>query len=401
MHLLYRCYHFVLKSIVRFIGIPEPQLYQGTQGLKDAIADLSLPDDAQVLVVTDKVLNERGIIQPVLTALYAQNLSPVVYDQVQPNPTIKNIEQGYQVYNQHHCVAIVSVGGGSVLDAAKLIGARVVRPKRPVKTFSGLFKVLKTLPPNIAIPTTAGTGSETTVAAVFNDEKQGKKLAAADFCLVPQRAVLLSQLTTSLPGGITATTAIDALTHAIEAILSINATKLTNDRALEACSQIFAHLPTAYHNGQDQKAREKLLYASFLAGQAFTRTSVGYIHAISHQLTARYGTPHGLANAVLLLPVLHWYGSRIHRQLAMIACHCSLTSLDYPVEQQAQDLIAHITQLLAQLNIQTQLTEVLSDDIQSLAVMALDEAHPDYPVPHFMALPDCQNILTQIRACSS
>ncbi|MCG7537710.1 iron-containing alcohol dehydrogenase [Pseudoalteromonas sp. OOF1S-7] len=398
MYLLYRCYHFLLKSIVRFIGIPEPRLYQGKQGLDDAILDLSLPADTQVMVVTDKVLNELQVIKPVLEALRARNLSPVVYDQVQANPTITNIEQGYQVYNTHRCEAIVSVGGGSVLDAGKLIGARVVRPHRSVDAFSGLFKVFKTLPPNIAIPTTAGTGSETTVVAVFNDDKQNKKLAAADFCLVPQRAVLLSQLTTTLPAKITAATAIDALTHAIEAILSINATEHTNRKALEACALIFTHLPIAYQHGQDLDAREKLLYASFLAGQAFTRTSVGYIHAISHQLTARYGTPHGLANAVLLLPVLHWYGSRIHPQLAMIARHCSLTSLDYPVEQQAQDFISHITHLLIQLNIQTQLNEVLSDDIQSLAAMALDEAHPDYPVPHFMALPDCQHILTQIRA---
>ncbi|MEC4091018.1 iron-containing alcohol dehydrogenase [Pseudoalteromonas rubra] len=398
MYLLYRCYHFLLKSIVRFFGIPAPQLYQGTQGLDNAIADLSLPDKAQVMVVTDTVLHKLEIIKPVLNALNTRNLCPVIYDQVQANPTIENIEQGYQTYKQHRCEAIISVGGGSVLDAAKLIGARVVRPTRSVDAFSGLFKVLKTLPPNIAIPTTAGTGSETTVAAVFNDNKHNKKLAAADFCLVPQRAVLISQLTTSLPAGITATTAIDALTHAIEALLSINATKRTDDKALEACSLIFTHLPTAYQHGQDLNAREKLLYASFLAGQAFTRTSVGYIHAISHQLTARYGTPHGLANAVLLLPVLHWYGSRIHPQLAKIARHCSLTSLDYPEAQQAEDLITHITRLLAQLNIQTQLNEVLKDDIQSLARMALDEAHPDYPVPHFMALPDCQHILAQIRA---
>ncbi|AZZ97327.1 iron-containing alcohol dehydrogenase [Pseudoalteromonas sp. R3] len=398
MHLLYRCYHFLLKCIVRFIGIPAPELYKGLTGLNSAIQDLTLPHDTQVLLVTDKVLNELNVISPVITALEAQNLRPVVYDQVQANPTVENIEQGYQTYLSNECKAIISVGGGSVLDAAKLIGARAARPKHTVDAFSGLFKVLKTLPPNIAIPTTAGTGSETTVAAVFNDEKRGKKLAAADFCLVPQRAVLLSQLTTSLPAGITATTAIDALTHAIEAILSINATKLTNAKALEACELIFTHLPIAYTDGQNLLAREKLLYASFLAGQAFTRTSVGYVHAISHQLTARYGTPHGLANAVLLLPVLHWYGSRIHRQLADIARHCSLTSLDYPIEQQAQDFITHITQLLTQLNIQAHLSEVLSDDIQSLAVQALEEAHPDYPVPHFMALPDCQHILTQIRA---
>ncbi|MFC0118505.1 iron-containing alcohol dehydrogenase [Pseudoalteromonas xiamenensis] len=396
MRLFYRTYHFILKCIVIFIGIPNPKLHRGRSGLVNAIASLQLAPDSNVLLVTDRQLEKLGITSPVKRLLEDAQLNVVVYNNVEPNPTIENVESGVSCYLDNQCQAIVSVGGGSVLDCGKFIGARIVKPNKSTAQLKGLFKVLKRLPPNIAIPTTAGTGSETTVAAVINDPENKQKYAATDFMLVPQHAVLMPELTTTLPPHITATTAIDALTHAIEALLSINCMTFARQKALDACVLIFEHLPEVLKNGQNKEARESLLLASHYAGQAFTRTSVGYVHAISHQLSATYGTPHGLANAVLLMPVLRWYGKRIHKTLAQIARACQLTSMDYPLEKQAEDLLTHIERLLEQANIQSQLPEIRAQDIKHLIQAALNEAHPDYPVPVFMSELDCRAVLNTV-----
>ncbi|BBN80920.1 alcohol dehydrogenase [Pseudoalteromonas sp. A25] len=393
MALLYRCYHFILKCIVLIIGVPNPKLHRGPHALANAVHALDLSEGSHVLLVTDKTLITLPVINQQIELVTTLGLQPIIFTDVHANPSIDNVEQGFACYRQHNCKGIIAIGGGSVIDCAKLIGAKAVKPHKAVSEFKGLFKVLKHLPPNIAIPTTAGTGAETTVAAVVNDPKAQLKYAATDFTLVPHHAVLLPELTASLPAHLTATTAIDALTHAIEALLSINSLAFSRQRALQACDIIFTHLPNAYSNGADLHAREQLLLASFYAGQAFTRTSVGYVHAISHQLSANYGTAHGLSNAVLLLPVLRWYGRRIDESLAMIARECRLTSLDYPIAKQAEDLLLHIEQLLSSMNIQTHFTELRNEDIDTLAREALNEAHPDYPVPFFMNLNECRSIL--------
>ncbi|MFC3032425.1 iron-containing alcohol dehydrogenase [Pseudoalteromonas fenneropenaei] len=392
----YRLYHFILKCIVVVVGIPSPKLYRGTSGLHCAIEQLKLRSGTKVLVVSDHTLVKLGVVEAVLSAVRKHELVPVLYSDVDPNPTLSNVENGLSVYHQQHCHGIIAVGGGSVIDCAKFIGARVVRPKKSLAELKGLFKILRRLPPNIAIPTTAGTGSETTVAAVVNDPINKQKFAATDLVLVPQHAVLLPELTLSLPPLITATTALDALTHAIEALLSINCMQFSRERALKACALIFDFLPQALQDGQNEHAREQLLLASHYAGQAFTRTSVGYVHAISHQLSATYGTAHGLANSVLLLPVLRWYGEFAQPQLASIATYCQMTSLDYPTAKQADDVLQRIEALLAQAQIPKSLPEIRSIDIGTLAKAALAEAHPDYPVPVFMDESSCQQILTLV-----
>lgn len=401
MQIWYRVYHFMLKCIVMFIGIPNPKLHRDESGLDDAIRDLKLNSGDTVLLVSDSVLASLGIITPVIERIQAAGLNVVVFSEVEPNPTIQNVEAGLACFMQNECKAIISVGGGSVMDCAKFIGARVVKPTKTTQQLKGLFKVLRRLPPNIAIPTTAGTGSETTVAAVINDPENKTKYAATDFFLVPQHAVLMPKLTTSLPPYITATTAIDALTHAIEALLSINALPYTKQKALHACQLIFEHLPIVLKEGHQLDSRRALLEASHYAGQAFTRTSVGYVHAISHQLSATYGTAHGLANAVLLLPVLKWYGKRIESTLSKIAIHCQLTSLDYPKEKQADDLLKQIEKLLIQAQIPSQLPEILLQDVPLLSQSALKEAHPDYPVPYFMTDLDCKSILHTVMPLTS
>lgn len=355
MAFFYRCYHFALKCIVIFIGIPNPRLCTGYTGLAQWLQIWQT--EKPLLVVSDATLLKLGVLKKILAMLDEQQIKWHLYTDVAPNPSIDNVENGLNVYKTHHCAGIIAVGGGSVLDCAKLIAARSVKPKKSVQQLKGLFKILKKLPPLCAIPTTAGTGSETTVAAVVNDPQTHTKYAATDFSLVPSDAVLIAELTQSVPDFITAATGIDALTHAIESYIGKIGLNFSDQKALQAIELIVNSLPTAYRDGDNLAARENMLLASFYAGQAFTRASVGYVHAIAHQLGARYGTAHGLANSVLLMPVLRFYGPAIYPKLAVIADYCKLTQPAQNTEEKAKIFLTTTEQLLVTLNIPKYLPE--------------------------------------------
>lgn len=394
MHVFYRCYHFILKCIVIFIGIPHPRLYQGYSGLEQWAAQWN--SEKPVLVVSDATLQKLGVLKQTLAQLDEKKITWHLYTDVAPNPTIDNVEHGLEMYIEHHCTGIIAIGGGSVMDCAKLIGARAVRPSKSVKQLKGLFKVLKSLPPLCAIPTTAGTGSETTVAAVVNDPNTKTKYAVTDFSLVPSDAVLIGELTQSVPDFITAATGIDALTHAIEAYIGTIGLAFSNEKSLQAIDLILKNLKVAYNEGDNLVAREQMLLASFYAGQAFTRTSVGYVHAIAHQFGAQYGTAHGLANSVLLMPVLRFYGKVIYPKLAEIADYCKLTQPQQSTEQKALLLLKTFDDLLASLAIPKTLPEIKVNDISGISQAAMKEAHPDYPVPVFMSHSQCEAIVLQL-----
>ena len=265
----------------------------------------------------------------------------------------------------------------------------------------GLFKVLKAIPPLHALPTTAGTGSETTVAAVFTDPTTHQKYAVSDLCLMPKVAVLLPELTTQLPAPLTATTAMDALTHAIEAYIWINGLEFSDKRALSACEIIFSHLPSCIENLQERVHREQLLLASFYAGEAFTRTSVGYVHAFAHNLGAKYGLAHGYANAVILPHILRWYGASVHIKLADIAYSSRLCELSLSIDEAAECVIERIESLNRSMTIPEGFEEIVASDIPTLAKLILAEAHPDYPVAQFMSVTECEQLLKQLMNSST
>lgn len=250
-----------------------------------------------------------------------------VYDGVQPNPTIDNIEDAYKMYRDNHCEGFVAFGGGSSMDCAKIAAARVVRPNKSVPKMRGLLKIMKKLPPFFAVPTTAGTGSETTLAAVISDPRTHEKYPINDPVLIPRYAVLDAELTVGLPKSITSTTGMDALTHAVEAYIGHSNTKDTADKARKAVRMIFDNLQVAYEDGHNIEARSNMLLASYYAGVAFTRAYVGYVHAIAHNLGGMYGVAHGLANAVILPYVLEYYGESAHKRLAELA---DLTGITQP-----------------------------------------------------------------------
>ena len=285
-----RVYQKTFKLVMPVFNWDEPELLKGAGAIKELPALVKSKGVNNVLIVTDKGLMSLNLLDSLFENLDKQNIKYTVYDGVQPNPSIENIEEARRIYLKNNCEGIIAFGGGSPMDCAKVAGARVSNPNSTVSQMRGLLKVFKKLPPFFAVPTTAGTGSETTLAAVVSNMQTHEKYAINDPKLRPKYAVLDPELTTGLPKKITSTTGMDALTHAVEAYIGQSGVASTDDYAEKATKLIFENLEKAYEDGKDIEARENMLVASFYAGMAFTRAYVGYVHAIAHNLGGLYGT---------------------------------------------------------------------------------------------------------------
>lgn len=282
------------------------------------------------------------------------------------------------------------------MDCAKAVGARIARPRKTLDKMEGILQVWKKLPLLIAIPTTAGTGSETTLAAVITDSRTRHKYPINDFVLIPRYAVLDPEVTRGLPLAVTATTGMDALTHAVEAFIGGSTTKETRHDAISAVKLIFTYLPKAYADGNDMNARRHMLHAAYFAGNAFSKSYVGYVHAVAHSLGGRYNTPHGLANAVLLPYVLQAYGRHAYRKLHRLAVAIGISD---PMESHrvgAEKFIQAVRDLQDLLDIPRKLPEIRAEDIPSLAKKADHEANPLYPVPKLMNAKELQRFYYDI-----
>lgn len=333
------------------------------------------------IVVTDPGLMEAGVAPRLLAVLDERKISYLLYAKVEPNPSVNTVNEILEHYTGNGCDCIIAIGGGSAMDAAKAAGARAVRPKKSVQKLGGLLKVLKKLPPFIAVPTTAGTGSETTIAALITDTDTHHKYAIMDLNLIPLYAVLDPELTVGLPPHITATTGMDALTHAVEAYLcwTYN-TKESIRFAEEAVELIFKNLPKVYENGSDMEARSNMLLASYKAGFAFTRAGVGNVHAIAHTLGGLYNTPHGLANAVILPIVLEDYGEKVYEKLARLARFAGV-AVGGGDEADAKAFISAIYKFNEDMKIPGGFDFIKDSDIPQMVEWASGEANPIYPVP--------------------
>ena len=392
----YRTCQKVLMFGMCFMDWSDPELLEGEGAvlrLPEFIKNKGLD---KVLVVTDKGLMGLHLLDPLFAKLQEIGVNYVVFDDVQPNPTITNIENCRSVYLENNCQGIIAFGGGSPMDCAKAAAARVVKPKQSVRKMRGYLKVHKKLPPFFAVPTTAGTGSETTLAAVVTDPETHEKNAICDSCLRPKYAVLDPTLTIGLPPHITSTTGMDALTHAVEAYIGKSNVKSTIRYAEEATKLIFDNLEKAYTNGKDIEARNNMLKGSFLAGSAFTRAFVGYVHAIAHNLGGMYNTPHGLANAVILPYVLEWYGASVYKKLAKLADLIGITNEQMSVEEKAKSFIQEIKRMNHAMNIPEKFDFIKEEDVPLLVERALKEGNPGYPVPKIMKPSDCEQVIRSL-----
>lgn len=375
----YRAYQKVMKVMLYFLDWSEPQLLTGPGSIRKLPSVIKEKGIGKVMIVTDKGLMSLNLLDGLFEELDKAGISYVVYDGVQPNPSIENIEEAREMFVSNGCEAMIAFGGGSPMDCAKAACARVVKPNKTIPQMRGVLKVMRKLPPFFAVPTTAGTGSETTVAAVVSNTQTHEKYAINDPCLRPKFAVLDPELTTGLPQKITSTTGLDALTHAVEAYIGKSNTRETEDYAEKATKLIFENLETCYNDGQNIEARGQMLLASFYAGMAFTRAYVGYVHAIAHNLGGMYGIPHGLANSVILPVVLEEYGSTIYPRLAKLA---EIVGINGQTEEElAKGFIAEIKAMNERMAIPTSFEQIKEEDIPTIVERAMKEAHPLYPTP--------------------
>ena len=372
-----RTYQLAFRMALPFLPYREPKLLDGVQGLADLLVSRHIH---QVLLVTDRGILSHDLTRPLQDALAEAYIGVSLFADTVANPTVANVEAARERYLADGCQAIIAFGGGSSMDCAKACGARIARPGRQLDQMEGLLHVMRRLPLLIAVPTTAGTGSETTLAAVITDEKTHHKYPINDFSLIPHYAVLEPDVTLNLPPQLTATTGMDALTHAVEAYIGRSTTKGTRAAAIEAVRLIAENLPEAYYNGHNREARANMLRAAYLAGTAFTKSYVGYVHAVAHSLGGRYGIAHGLANSVLLPIVLKAYGSAAWKKLAELARAAGLTQSTND-EEAAKEFIDYIDAMNAAMGIPETLPGIRTEDIPHLARYADHEANPLYPVP--------------------
>ena len=388
----YRLFQKSFKLMIPILPYREPKLLKNYQDLIKLVKD-----NSNTILVTDKGVSGLGLIDDLKNIFQTNNLNLIVFDEVVANPTTDNVEDAYKVYCENNCDMIIGFGGGSSIDLAKALGVRVVKPKKSLSKLKGVLKVRKKLPTLVAIPTTAGTGSETTLASVIVDSQTRHKYAINDFCLIPKYAILDANLILNLPKQITATTGMDALTHAIEAYIGNSCTKQTKLYALQAVKLIFENLLECYNNPHNFQARENMLNASYKAGLAFTKSYVGYVHAIAHSLGGKYNTAHGFANAIILPCVLRKYGKKIYKKLWELGRYANLFDEKTPKEVGAKIFIEKIEDMNDLMNIGTTIHDIKEEDIPELALIAEKEANPLYPVPVIYSAKQLEGIYYEVK----
>jgi len=383
-----RTFQTVFKIALPFLPYRNPRILGSVKQIPDLLKKKKL---TRVLIVTDPGIALLGLTGELERALTENGIFYAVYDKTAANPTTANVAEALELYHAQFCEAIIGFGGGSSMDCAKAVGARASKPRQSLEKMKGILHVHARLPLLIAVPTTAGTGSETTLACVIVDADTRHKYVINDFCLIPRYAVLDPNVTLSLPPFVTATTGMDALTHAVEAYIGNTTTHGTRKNAEQAVKLIFENLDEAYTNGKNLKARRNMLQASYYAGCAFTKSYVGYVHAVAHSLGGQYNVPHGLANAILLPFVLEEYGSCIYPKLARLASAAGLacgtgtaSGAAHSEEEAAKAFIEAIKDMKKRFGIGDTVPEIWKEDIPKMARYADKEANPLYPVPVLM-----------------
>lgn len=393
-----RSFQGVLKLGNYFLGYRIPETLQGPGCVKKLPEQIKKQGIKHVLLVTDKSLMKLGLPDEFINAMDKSRLKYTIFCDIQPNPTDENVESGFKLFVESGCDAIVAFGGGSPIDCAKGIAAKNAHPEKSVKKLQGLLKVHKRIVPFWAVPTTAGTGSETTVAAVITESKTHHKASINDTTIMPHHAVLDPELTINLPPFITATTGMDALCHAVESYTNWTyCTRLEKDYAKKAVRFIYDNLLTAYHDGSDLKARQNMQLAAFYAGRSFTRGCVGYVHAVGHTLGGLYGVPHGLAMSIILPHVMRQFGPAVHKRLAELADVCGIKGATD--KEKAEKFIEWIEYMKEQMDIPKGFSDFKEEDIPQIIRWADKEANPLYPVPVIWREQDFTKLMETIAAC--
>ncbi|MGN0991713.1 MAG: iron-containing alcohol dehydrogenase [Candidatus Ventricola sp.] len=388
-----RAYQLVFRAALPILPYRQPQLLDHLREIAPLLREKQV---SSVLLVADAGVRSLGLTAALEESLAQSHIACAVYEQRTPNPTIDNVEEARALYVDGQAQAIIAVGGGSAMDCAKVAGARIARPNKPVKKMRGLLHILRKTPLMIAVPTTAGTGSETTLAAVITDSETHYKYPINDFALIPDYAVLDAELTLGLPPQITATTGLDALTHAVEAYIGRSTNRLTRAMAEEAVALIAGNLQAVYLDGGNLEARQHMLRAAYCAGIAFTRSYVGYVHGIAHSLGGQYGIAHGLANAVILPHMLRRCGASCTARLARLAVAAGLVPPETDAQTAAERFIRWIEERNESFGLPTGFSQIREKDIPQMARRADRESNPLYPVPMLMDQQELETVYHEL-----
>ena len=363
---------------------PEPTIVDGPDALQRIPDILKERGEKKPLVVTDPNIFKLGLLDEFLAGMDKDGVPYAVFHDVHANPTVEDVEAGLQAYKDNGCDSLVAVGGGSSMDCASLLMVTL-----PSLQMNGL------LPPTLyAAPTTAGTGSETTIAAVITDAQTHDKFPIMDPFIRAKYAVLDPKLTVGLPKQVTANTGLDALCHAVEGYTNIwYNDKATNDKGVQAVKIIFQYLETAYNDPGNLEARSKMLLASYYAGLCFTRGGVGYVHGIGHRLGGMYGVPHGLAMAVILPHVMsdEFLGPYVYDKLADLADAVGITGATD--EAKAKAFVAEIRAMEERMAIPTGFDCIKDEDISLIAERCMAEVYPEYPVKHIFTKEEIEEFI--------
>ena len=391
-----RSFQVVMKCANYFLGYRTPDTIIGQGSVLKLPSIIKNKGVNKVLLVTDNGLLKLGIPNGLIETMEKENLSYEIFSDLQLNPTDENVEAGFKVFKDNNCEGIIAFGGGSPMDCAKAIAAKNAHPNKSIKQLQGILKVHKKICPFWAVPTTAGTGSETTVAAVITEVKTHHKAPISDPAILPRYAVLDPELTKGLPPKITATTGLDALSHAVEAYTNhFYNTEEEDTRAKNAVKLIYNNLYKAYLDGNDMEARQNMQIAAFDAGRAFTRGCVGNVHAVGHTLGGLYGYPHGEAMSIILPYVLRQFGEAVYDSLADLADVCDIKGANN--KEKALNFISWIEEMKDKMNIPKGINCIKDEDIEQIVEWAEKEANPLYPVPVIWDKNDFRKLIDELR----
>lgn len=391
-----RSYQIIMKNLSHLLNWQPPAIINCVGCIEKLAPKLTENNIKKVLIVTDQGIVDAGLLENLLLSLNDENIIYFIYKGTVANPTTDNIKEAVNVYKEQNCEALIGFGGGSAIDCAKGVGIAAAKNTTDFNKFKGLLKVRKELPYLVAVPTTAGTGSEVTIAAVITDSENHTKYPIIDTKLMPDVAVLDPELLLGLPQHMTAYSGMDALTHAVEAYTNRSNTKQTKMLSEEAVELIYDNLYISYMNGENIQARTNMQRASYFAGKAFTRAYVGNVHAMAHALGAQYNLQHGQTNAIILPYVLEEYGEAVYEPLAHLGDLAKVTEAGDSKEVKAKKFIESIKELNEKMNIGTKIPELQDKDLNTLVKAAYSEANPLYPVPVMFSKDDFRKMFKKL-----
>jgi len=394
----YRIIHKFENLFVARMTSQEPTLLTGPGSIKKLYTLIQSEGACKPLVVTDKGLTNLKIHDEMFQTFNENNIEYVVFDDVLPNPTINMVETAKNVFLENKCDCMIGFGGGSPMDCAKIALGLIAKPGKKVRDLGRFFTIKNDVPPFFAVPTTSGTGSETTFGGVITDPDTHEKFAIASIKLLPKYAVLDPELTLGLPPHITSTTGMDTLTHAVESYINIIGDASSDENAMKAVKIVFDNLVNLYKNGNQIEAREEMSRAAYYGGLVMGRAMLGYVHAIAHKLGGMYNIPHGLANAIILPCVLEYYGAKIHKKLSNLAIFAGIGNENESISTLAEKFIQAIYNMNKTMNIPSSIDEINIDDIDIIAKAALKEANPTYPVPKIMNMVEMKELIKKLKS---